>query len=247
MDNRKLTRLLILVLTVAIVNVIAFSPGLLKLSLFAGSWPMIAAGWAVALASGVALILGSLLIIAREIKEDLPKSEAEIADELKKSLLGQSDKEVFRANIAVMADQIERFGEKNETLRNILLQKFNEEEISYIKFRDVLRGVGELFYSGIRSVTNKITAFDYEDYMRIMQGRFSKTFSEKLIQTKTGVYGEYIAFVGKAVENNEEILLKLDMLLLETSRMDSFDAEKIKNMEAIKALDALTTQTKLYK
>jgi uncharacterized membrane protein (DUF485 family) len=247
MDNKRLIRLLILGMTVALVNIIAFSPGLMKLSLFAGSLPRIAIGWAVAAASVAALVLGSLLILAREKIEERPKSEADIADELKNALLGQSDKEVFRANIAVMVDQIERFTEKNETLRSILLQKFNAEEISYIKFRDVLHTVGNLFYSGIRSVINKITAFDYEDYMRITQGRFNRTFSENLIQTKTGVYGEYISFVGNAVESNEEILLKLDMLLLETSRMDSFDADKIENMEAIKALDTLTGQAKLYK
>ncbi|MNC71454.1 hypothetical protein D3C75_1223780 [compost metagenome] len=45
---------------------------------------------------------------------------------------------------------------------------------------------------------------------------------------------------------NEEILLKLDQLLLEISLLDSTDYTAIEEMPCMKELSALIGQTKLY-
>ena len=60
------------------------------------------------------------------------------------------------------------------------------------------------------------------------------------------IYNEYITFVKNALDVNEEILLKLDALLLELSSFDSFDAGEIENMKEIKDMDQLIKKSKLY-
>ena len=72
----------------------------------------------------------------------------------------------------------------------------------------------------IRSIINKLNAFDEEDYNFIKKQRNAGAFSEEIMEEKFKVYNEYIRFVKEATEDNEQILLKLDKLLLEISGLD---------------------------
>ena len=61
------------------------------------------------------------------------------------------------------------------------------------------------------------------------------------------MYEEYITFVKDSVEDNEEILLKLDKVLLELSKFNSLDDGELENMNAIKDVDELISKINLYK
>ncbi|MNI88070.1 hypothetical protein D3C73_1453300 [compost metagenome] len=61
------------------------------------------------------------------------------------------------------------------------------------------------------------------------------------------MYSEYLTFIKSSLATNEEIMLKLDKLLLEISRLDSFEPGDIENMPCMQEIDSLIKQTKLYK
>ena len=61
------------------------------------------------------------------------------------------------------------------------------------------------------------------------------------------MYEEYITFVKDSVEDNEEILLKLDKVLLELSKFNSLDDGELENMNAMKEVDELISKINLYK
>jgi hypothetical protein len=73
-----------------------------------------------------------------------------------------------------------------------------------------------------------------------------KKFSKEFIQTKMNIYDEYVSFIKKAIENDEQIILKLDKILLELSRFNSIEDGKIENMNAMKEIDDLIDKIKLY-
>ena len=75
----------------------------------------------------------------------------------------------------------------------------------------------------------------------------SKAFSNELIKEKLEIYNEYISYVKEAITDNEEILLKLDKVLLELSNFNSLESGELENMAAVKEIDDLISKIKLYK
>lgn len=106
--------------------------------------------------------------------------------------------------------------------------------------------VEKLLYLNIRSVLNRLNVFDEADYANMMKSK-SSTLPQKLFQEKTKVYNDYLSYVKNALHTNEEILLKLDQLLLEISRLDSFEAGDIEQMPCMQEIDQLIKHTKLYR
>ncbi|MEI0737486.1 hypothetical protein VQ056_13785 [Paenibacillus sp. JTLBN-2024] len=88
--------------------------------------------------------------------------------------------------------------------------------------------------------------FDESEYLSVMNQRQSK-FSREILEEKTKVYNEYLSFMKSSLSTNEEILLKLDKLIIEISRLDSFEPGDIDNMPCMQEIDSLIKQTKLYK
>lgn len=61
------------------------------------------------------------------------------------------------------------------------------------------------------------------------------------------MFDEYIFFVKDSIEDNEEILLKLDKFLFELSKFNSLEDGELENMSAIKDVDELINKIKFYK
>jgi len=152
--------------------------------------------------------------------------------------------DVFDENILKNIEQIKRFTRKHDTITDILLQKFTKDEMSFQKFSSVLQDVENVIYMNMRSILNKISAFDVDEYESITRGEFP---GDELTQEKRAIYSEYINFVDSATKTNEEILLKLDKMLLEISRYNSIDGGDIKNLPAIMEMDELIKNANLYK
>ena len=147
----------------------------------------------------------------------------------------------------MLIDQIERLQKKNKTIRDILLQIFSASEISYKKFDAVIAEVEKIFFMNIRSILNKLNAFDEEDYNFIRKKYEAGAISQQFMEEKFKVYDEYITFVKAATEDNEQILLKLDKLLLEISDLNSVESGQLEQMPGMIEIDNLIKQAKYYK
>ena len=99
----------------------------------------------------------------------------------------------------------------------------------------------------IRSILNKLNAFDEEDYNFIRKKYEAGAISQKFMEEKFKVYDEYINFVKAATEDNEQILLKLDKLLLEISGLNSIESGQLEQMPGMIEIDNLIKQAKYYK
>jgi hypothetical protein len=146
-----------------------------------------------------------------------------------------------------LLDQIERLQKKNKTIRDILLENFSVSEMSYKKFDAVIAEVEKIFFMNIRSILNKLDAFDEKEYNFVRKKYEEGDFSQELMEEKSKVFNEYINFVKAATEDNEQILLKLDKLLLEISGLKSVESGQLEQMPGMIEIDNLIKQTKYYK
>ena len=151
--------------------------------------------------------------------------------------------EPFALYIQQNLEQVERLGKKRLAIREVLLQSFSYAEMSYRKLSAVLDGVDHVMYLNLHSIINKIAVFDYEEYQQLNQLEWNR---DELAREKMDIYQTDITFVQQATRNNEEILLKLDRLLLEVTQFNSMK-EDIMDMPAIKELDRLISSVRLYR
>ena len=156
-------------------------------------------------------------------------------------------KKIFSSDIDILLEQIDRIENKVDTIEDILIQKFSISEMSYKKFNYVILDIKNLFYVNIKSIINKINIFDQNEYKKINKRINNETNQNKILIEKINMYKEYITFVKNAIEDNEEILLRLDKVLLELSKFNSLDEGELENMSAMDNIDDLISKIKLYK
>lgn len=244
MSSKKKRQLLLLNLAIVIINIILFSNVFLGFSLFKGTALTIGISWATVLLSAGAFVKGNMSILKNDEMLLLTKDVKTLSD--CESVLEEAlyNGDVFDDNIKKNIDQIKRFSRKYNTINDILLQKFSADEMTFQKFSDVLKEVEKVVYMNMRSILNKISAFDIDEYESIQKNKIDR---KTIPQEKLDIYDKYIQFVNEATDINEEILLKLDKMILEISEYNTIDGGDIKKMPAIIEMDELIKNAKHYK
>jgi hypothetical protein len=244
MDRKKLINLLSLNSGIAAANIIIFSPGLIGLVL---EGPLaIAFGITLIFVSGAGLTYGNYKLLTRP-ETVIPTNKNSKVEDYIEALNIHRELKTFEVTVDLLLDQIERLQKKNKIIRDILLQIFSASEIAYKKFDAVIAEVEKIFFMNLRSILNKMNAFDEEDYNSIRTKQESGAFSQQFMVEKFKVYDEYINFVKAATEDNEQILLKLDKLLLEISGLNSVESGQLEQMAGMIEIDNLIKQAKYYK
>ena len=243
-DTEKIIKILGLNIGIAVVDTLLFSPGFLGIKIVGASVFEMASGATAALMSVIVFAFGNYKLLI-EKEKIIQSNEIKTAEDCIDALNQNYDKRIFEKDISTILEQIEMFQKKRETIKDVLLQKFDITEISYSKFDGVISDIENVFLINIKSMINKLSAFDEKDYDRIRKYG-EKKFSREFVNTKMRIYGEYVSFVKNAMEDNEQIILKLDKLLFELSKFNSLEDGKIEDMSAMKEIDDLINKIKLY-
>ncbi|MFD1775396.1 hypothetical protein [Paenibacillus rhizophilus] len=239
-------KLLGLIAGVGILDIVILSPGLLGVEIGGES--------ALETASGVTLLVISLLVLlygsyALLFKPPVlaPVKNMKTHEDYIAALSHYRNAKGLKKDIAHALDQLDRLEKKKTTLSDVLGQKFDQAELSYKKFHSVIDAVEQLFHLNIKGILNKLSVFDASGLSAFTSEQNPRQFSNKLVQEKTALHNEYLASITGYLGANEEILLKLDKLLLEISQLDSTDYQNIEDMPCMQEMDALIKQTKFYK
>jgi hypothetical protein len=246
LDKKKMTKILGLNLGIAAANIIIFSPGLIALPLFGPSALATAFGSTIIFLSGAGLVYGNYRLLTAP-ENAIPANKIMTVEDYVEALNTHRGLKTFEKTVDLLLDQIVRLQKKNKTIRDILLQNFSASELSYKKFDVVIAEVENIFFMNVRSIINKLNAFDEEDYNFIRKKYEDGAFSQQFMEEKFRVYDEYISFVKAATEDNEQILLKLDKLLLEISGLNCIESGQIDQMAGMIEIDNLIKQAKYYK
>lgn len=254
MNKEKIIKLSALNISIMLINIVVFSNAFLKISLRSGNAVTTAFGTMVIIMSIIVFIYGNFKLLT---EKPIPKQIA-IKDKDIKTL--ESCKEAVQQYIAsniktyanylkTVLSQIDRMKKKKQTIKDTLTEKFSETELSYEKFMVAVEQIEKIMILNIKSLLNRINAFDEEEYEKILENSHSAGYnnSAKINESRLNIYNEYNAYVEKSVENNEEILLKLDMLILEITKLNTLSDEDIKNMHAMEEIDSLIKDAKWYK
>ncbi|KUO75068.1 MAG: hypothetical protein APF81_18620 [Desulfosporosinus sp. BRH_c37] len=246
MTRNNVVKLLGLNVGIAVTNTIIFSPGLLGVQLGGGSALATAFGSAALFVSITVFFYGNYQFLVGK-EQVVQTNELNTTEDYLEALRAHKGKKTFEQIVILLIEQIERLQKKKEKILSILGQIFNPNEMSYQKFAGVIMDVEDIFYLNLKSIINKLNAFDEDDYNLIRKKHAAQRFSQQFVADKFKVYNEYITFMKDSVEDNEEILLKLDKLLLEIAGLNSMENGQIEQMPGMIEIDNLIKQTKLYK
>lgn len=246
MRTDKIIKIVALNMGMAVLNIVIFSDGLMDIQLKGTSAFETAFGLTIILMSIVVFVFGNYKLLINKPKI-MQAIDINTAEDCMNALRMSQVKKTFSKDIETILEQTERFQQKKDAIEEFLLQKFNSGEMSFSKFEGVITDIEKVFYINVKSILNKINAFDEVDYNRIKTKNTQKKFSEEFIQTKMSIYNEYFRFVDESIEDSEQILLKLDKLLLELSKFSSLEDGELENMGAMKEIDELINKTKFYK
>lgn len=238
-------KLVILIISIVLINVLVLSPGLLGVRLFGESALQTATAFAVLTASMLALLYGIYQLFFKPTVI-VPIKELKAEEDYVLAFNQYKNMKMLKKEISFALEQVPRLKRKKESLLRVLNQRFEPNEISYKKFTNVIIQVEKLFYLNLSNILNKVSVFDEAEYKHVLEHNTSR-FTKKILLEKTELYKEYITFINKSLNINEEILLDLDKLLLEISKLNSFEVEDIDNMACMKEIENLIKQTKFYK
>lgn len=246
MRNSKFISLIKINSAIVILNIVLFSPSLLNIEIGGRSIFKTALGVTIITMSIIIFIIGNYSILMKE-DNDINIYKVVTSDDCIEALNENKYKKIFSSDIDILLEQIDRIENKVDTIEDILIQKFSISEMSYKKFNYVILDIKNLFYVNIKSIINKINIFDQNEYKKINKRINNETNQNKILIEKINMYKEYITFVKNAIEDNEEILLRLDKVLLELSKFNSLDEGELENMSAMDNIDDLISKIKLYK
>ncbi len=230
------------------VNIVVFSNAFLKVRLFADSALETIVGMAVIIGSVLFFIVINYRLISPKAKALDPEATVDKITDLEscaQTIARLDYAGTFSEKLSDVSAQIKKAQKKGDLINDILLQKFSATELSYGKFTGVVQGAEKILVANIKSMLNKICAFDDEEYNEILRGKSS--LSPSIAKQKMDIYKEYIDYVDQAVYGNEEILLRLDKLLLEISKFNSLSMDELESMPALGELDTLIRDSKWYK
>lgn len=150
----------------------------------------------------------------------------------------------FREDLGAMRGQTARMLKKEVTVQGILTDKFDAGEMTYAKFAAAVSSAKEIMITNIKCVIQRISAFDEEDFDEA--GKIAASPNEKIAAARRDILNEYRSFVKQASANNEEIILRMDQLILELTKLNTLSGVDLSEVDALKELDALIKGTKLY-
>ena len=251
MSKKQIIKMICLNLAIVVLNVILFSQGLVGLTLGEDAL-LTAIGVTVIVMSVIAFGYGNYTLLFSEPNHTHESTEQNESQNYISALEEKRDKVIFETEISSATDQINRLENKEKTLDSILSQYFSPQEAAYTQFQDTVSSLKELFFSNVKKILNRITIFDYRDYLKVDDELKNApvvdgiTVFSSSADAQMTIYNEHIDYVRELVEENEKILLKLDSLLLEISRSDDINESDFEQMPVIQEINEWKSQTNFY-
>ncbi|MDR2142175.1 MAG: hypothetical protein LBR11_10385 [Deltaproteobacteria bacterium] len=150
----------------------------------------------------------------------------------------------FKKDILNIITLCEKFNKKNEIIRNSIQNYFNKNELSYMKITAILNGVASSFAVTANNILIRLNSFDAAEYEDIFRQKHSPGDN---LEKRQKIFDEYKEFLKSSGDFLDEILIKMDQLQLEISKLSSLDYEDIEKNELLKEIDSLVKTMKLYK
>lgn len=257
MQGKQLKNIILFNAALSLINIILFAKPFLNLDLSGKNAVSTAFGVMVIVMTVIVFFYGNYRLLQPKKQPALPQlkeKDIQTLDECAAGVLFYINNNVktYADNLNDVLQQISRMQRKEAALQLTLKERFDESELSYHKFQGAVDSMEEIMILNIKSLLNRINAFDEEEYEELMvkqrmKGTNISDSDRKILVSRQSIYEEYMAFVERSVANNEELLIRLDKLMLEISKLSEIAANDVEEMDAMKEIDKLINDTKWYK
>jgi len=236
--------LLIFGIVEAIVAVVCFSRGLINLfDTERASLPRISVGIGVIVILIVGYVLMSIWYL-REPKIGMMDEKADHTYDELYNVLGEYTKGKYFGPIArTVMDQIQRLNNSCVRTKDAILKKFDKSSMSYEKYYSVVDLAEKTANQNIVAMTNRMKFFDENEYARLENYR-NDNIPDDIQEKQIALYKENQAKLEQAIAVNENMILKLDTLSMELSKIT--DASDNTMNLTLDEIEELTKQVKFY-
>ena len=245
MNGMRWMKLIGFISGIVLLNVFLLSPGFVGLEIGRSNAMETAAGATVFVMSIVVLVYVSHALLFKTPPARPPGPRAFSRDDYVRAFRRFKGIKAYKKEAAAAMDQMGRMEKKKAALLGVLGRRFEPSELSFQKFAAAIIEVEKLFYLHLRGILNKLSVVHAAGID--VPGAASPHRSEQLIQEKTTLYQQYVVYATGCLSANEGILLKLDQLLLEITKLSLADHRDVMEMACMKEIDVLINQTKFYK
>lgn len=239
---KKIIKLILLNLSIAVVAVIAYSDGLLGLRPSDPS--ILRAGFSIITGIGLlaALIFGNFALLRD--KKPVEREELTDPEQVEAFLKDYTGSSYFGSYARTAIDQLRRLAASSRRTVAVIRQKFQEGSVSYSKYASIIEAAGATAIENIRNIALRFQMFDDAEYRRLKNFR-SDTIPDEIQQKQLELYDRSTQFIKSSIAVNEELILKMDTLALEIS--DSSARNENDADELLEEITRLTGELKYYK
>lgn len=240
----KVYKLAALNLFIVVINVILLSDGLVGLSVFNPDLKIKLMTAGLYFLDVIIFVFGNYMILnkkPRQTKYD--EAKLVTTKDFIQRLEQCRSKQEFRDEAETTIKQISRLQQKIETLNLILSQHFTEGTLTYQKFSNTIYGIQQLYFSNVKKMIGRIVIFNQEEYNH----KDDVELDEASKKVRNQIFREHIDYVESMVKKGEDILIKLDNLILEISKLDDTNATDLNDLSTVQEINDLIEQTKYYK
>ena len=225
-------------ITLILLNAVVFSGSFAGINIFSGGAADILVGIIVVLftisvfikVNGIGFIGKYGVKYSRAGNSGEPATLEQCEAELK-SFYNYSETGHFDDNLSAIIEQIGKFKSKRNHVKGALSELFEDTEITYSKFNASIENVEAIVIRDIIALLKKI-----------------KILGENVLNERKGaLYDELVDHMSKTVVNHNDILLKMDKLLIELSVFSAQSAEERNQNSAASELLELIDSVKWYR
>jgi len=231
-------------LTIAVIAVVLYSPGLVNLRL--SDYSIFRAGMSIIAA--LLLILAFFLVNIRLLKEPdrrpVTLEDVRDLDKAKDILRSHCEGRYFGSLARTAAGQLDRIFQCRQRLSGILEQKFTRGTMSFQKFDSVAAAAESSAIKNVVAMANRMRLFDEKEYARLQHYR-EDDIPDDIQEEQLRLYQKNFDNVRSTIALNEKILLKLDALAMEISSSASSDDADLNN-GLIEEIEHLIEETRYY-
>ena len=223
-----------------------YSPGLIGLSPFSSNALVAAASIAVGVIAVPAFVVMNRILI-RDTKPKvtlLTRDEENVYEKVIHSLESYLSNSAMKDIAASALNQVKRLEKSRSTARNLIENRFENGTLSYSKFMSVIDNAANRLLDGYVVMSNKMSIFDEDEYLYLFTDRYKNdSIPDDIQEQKKKLYADNLNAMEEILKKNEEILLKIDHLMIEISNKD-FSEYEVNSATA--EIDSLIKQLNYY-
>lgn len=241
MQKDNIIKVVILNFIIIITAIVAYSPGLLNLR--PGDDSIFRAGMSIIIIIVLifAFFYGNFELTKPKVLKRVNVKEISDIEKAEKLLANYFNAKYFGSTAKTAANQLDRLVKSFDKLKDILNERFEEGTMSHNKYMRVIESAGSSAIDNIVTMANRMQMFDENTYDKLLDYK-NDDIPDDIQEKQLELYDGNMDIIKQTIAANENLLLKMDTLLMELAAVkDKRETELL-----LEEIEKLTNEVKYY-